>query len=157
MTPWFASSHSFPIQKQEKDKQTIIKSKSWLEIQNFSFNISQDDWEKWNITDFLTRFDRNASKCPHHISWLLTVQNYFLNRQKKKIRKKGEKKKIKGEKEIQNKMCKSQMPPIHVMANSKDGQVHKDKCLSTSIKILSQKCSVQCKSSNIFYFVMNDV
>ena len=34
-------------------------------------------------------------------------------------------------------VCETQMPPI--MANSKDGQGHKDKYLDTSRKILSQK------------------
>ena len=34
-------------------------------------------------------------------------------------------------------VCETQMPPI--MANSKDGQGHKDKYLDTSRKILSQE------------------
>ena len=54
----------------------------------------------------------------------------------------------KNEKYMNNKMCMwSTMPPI--MANSNEGQDHKDKYFDTSRKILSQEMTVQYGSSSI--------
>ena len=44
------------------------------------------------------------------------------------------------------------MPPI--MANSKDGQGHKDKNLDNSRKIFSQEVLIQYESSNIYFKIM---
>ena len=53
-------------------------------------------------------------------------------------------------------VCETQMPPI--MANSKDGQGHKDKYLDTSRMIVSRNAHVQYESSNIYYLeVMTNV
>ena len=40
-----------------------------------------------------------------------------------------------------------------ILANSKDGQVHKDKHFNTNTKILSEACALQ--SSDIYFFYMN--
>ena len=45
-------------------------------------------------------------------------------------------------------VCETQMPPI--MANSKDGQGHKDKYLDTSRKILSQEMLMFTMKALIF-------
>ena len=48
----------------------------------------------------------------------------------------------------------TQMPPI--MANSKDGQGHKDKYLDTSRKILSQEMLMYNMKALIFTFVLKN-
>ena len=49
-------------------------------------------------------------------------------------------------------VCETKMPPI--MANSKDGQVHKDKYLNTSTKILSQEMLICNKKTLIFIILL---
>ena len=47
-------------------------------------------------------------------------------------------------------VCETQMPPI--MANSKDGQGHKDKYLDTSRKILSQEM-LMCNMKTLIFII----
>ena len=48
-------------------------------------------------------------------------------------------------------VCETQMPSI--MTNSKDGQVHKDKYLDTSTKILSQEMII-CNMKSLIFIIL---